>query len=94
MITDYYRRIDEIQALRDKIHPTMPLMEGRAIEIEVFNKTIRFLFDVIEDVHFLGSVLALEKKVGIDNSEDPESLDWRISHLEHAAKRNWEDFWI
>jgi len=40
------------------------------------------MLDLIEDSILLRSIIAIEKKIGIDNSEDPHSLDYRVHALE------------
>ena len=97
MITDFDGRIEKIRRHLKEIDPpvgSMPWTEFRDRQTALFNDTIRLMLDVAEEQYRLDAILALEKKVGIDGDMNPDSIDFRISHLEQAAKRNWGDFWI
>ena len=88
MITDYYERMDRLRERLEKIQYPVPyalIGEVNATNQALVCDTISLMLDVIEDCHFLESVLAFEKKVGIDNSEDPESIDYRVRQLERVT---------
>ena len=36
------------------------------------------------------AIVAMQKKIGVDQSEDPASLDFRVSQIEKAKETTWQ----
>jgi hypothetical protein len=68
--------------------------ERNRLNQEVFVDTVKLMFDLIEDgswpdpEHGVGAaIVALEAKVGIDHSQDPTSLDFKIGAIFRRLER-------
>lgn len=87
MITEYYQRVDDIQVLRAQLQPHITLEKGRLIEVEVFDKTIQLMLDVIDDMHWGSSIMALQEKVCMNEDPNPASLDYQVRSLHRRVDR-------
>lgn len=65
--------------------------DGQALIAHTMADAISLLADIAQENLTSGirnAILSIERKVGIDNSEDPESLDSRLTKLEKRA--SWQ----
>jgi len=58
---------------------------------------IRYLEGAVNEIHkvvdeLIASIKATQAKVGIDNSEDPKSLDYRVGKLEGKDRQGFKDW--